>query len=413
MNNPLLPIPAIVCESEDLATLASRINAEHAAVERTARTSLEHARAAGEALAKAKKQVGHGNWMKWLKDNVRCSQPTAFRYIKISSGWNKLFTVNNLSITDALRLLSIDEPEPDNPVEVPAAAFDFPDEDDDDDKDDAPPKDKDAEKKERTEKKLSELAEQAKAVSVTGPATWEIINGDCVVVLERLNERPNLIFADPPYNIGLDYGAGTDDSLHDQDYLSWVTRWLTLCSQRLADDGTLWVMINDEYVGEYAVTLKNLGLTLRNWVKWYETFGVNCSNKYNRTSRHLLYCVKDPVSFTFNRDPVSRPSDRQTKYDDPRANPEGKILDDVWTDIPRLAGTHAERLPEFPTQLPVKLLERIVLAHSNPGDLVLDPFSSSATTGTAAVAAGRRYIGIEKNPRFVELSQMRLGAVKS
>jgi site-specific DNA-methyltransferase (adenine-specific) len=154
--------------------------------------------------------------------------------------------------------------------------------------------------------------------------------------------------------------------------------------------------------------LKDLGLTVRAWITWHETFGVNCANNFNRCSRRLFYAVKDPGRFVFHAEAVSRPSDRQAKYNDPRANPDGKILDDVWTDIPRLAGTHKERLPDFPTQLPVALLERVVLCASDPGDLVLDPFSGSATAGVAAVRHGRRYLGVEKNPRFAELSRLRL-----
>jgi hypothetical protein len=76
---------------------------------------------------------------------------------------------------------------------------------------------------------------------------------------------------------------------------------------------------------------------------------VNCKRKFNRTKRHLLYMVRDPKRFTFNRSAVSTQSDRQKKYNDKRANPEGKILDDVWV-IPRVAGMHRERIKGVPTR---------------------------------------------------------------
>lgn len=259
---------------------------------------------------------------------------------------------------------------------------------------------------------LQQMERRAEAGSRGAPTGWRVIHGDCLDVLPGLaRNEARLVFADPPYNLGLDYGAGTDDALPDADYLAWCERWLAACRDLLAPDGSMWVLISDEYAAEYGVALKRLGLTVRNWVKWYETFGVNCAGKFNRTSRHLFYCVKHPRRFVFRADAVRRPSDRQSKYDDARANPDGKVWDDVWQ-IPRLTGTCAERIPEFPTQLPLALLRPVIGCASEPGDLVLDPFSSSATTGVAAVEAGRRYVGVEKNARFVELSTLRLKGVR-
>lgn len=163
---------------------------------------------------------------------------------------------------------------------------------------------------------------------------------------------------------------------------------------------------------EHVLAVKDAGLTIRNWIIWYETFGVNAPTKFNRTKRHLLYAVKDPSRYCFHPEAVSRPSDRQAKYDDPRANPAGKTLDDVWTDIPRLAGTHAERIPSFPTQLPVALLRRVVSCCTDPGDLVIDPFCGSGTTGAAAVGLGRRFLGVERSAEFADLARLRLKGVR-
>src|SRR5205085_1821551 len=129
-----------------------------------------------------------------------------------------------------------------------------------------------------------------------------------------------------------------------------------------------------------------------------------------RTSRRLLYAVRDPRHFVFNVDAVNRLSDRLAKYHDGRADPGGKTWDDVWA-IPRLVGNAKERLRGFPTQLPIDLLLPIVGCASNPKDLVIDPFSGSATAGEAALILGRRYIGYEKNPEFARLSRLRLETV--
>lgn len=242
---------------------------------------------------------------------------------------------------------------------------------------------------------------------------WSIINGDVIQGLESVRDEhgpARLIFTDPPYNIGIDYGDGEQaDRLSDSAYMKWVRQWFALCWDCLTDDGSLWVMIGDEYAAEYAVELKATGFTIRSWIKWYETFGVNCSSKFNRTSRHIFYAVKDEKSFVFNPEPVTRPSDRQAKYGDSRAAAGGKLWDDVWQ-IPRLTGTCSERVPDFPTQLPLALVEPIVLCASMPGDLVIDPFNGSGTTGVAAIRSARKYVGIEKNEAFVDMAEMRLRA---
>lgn len=242
---------------------------------------------------------------------------------------------------------------------------------------------------------------------------WQIHTGDCLTELARLETGTvRLVFADSPYNIGIDYGAGEHaDRLADDKYLLWCRQWMHECARLLTEDGSLWVMINDEYADHFGLLLRETGLIRRSWIKWYETFGVNCTNNFNRCSRHIFYCVKNVKRFVFNADAVSRPSDRQTKYRDHRADPIGKLWDNVWQ-IPRLVENSQERLPDFPTQLPLQLLRAIVGCASHPGDLVLDPFSGSGTTGAAAVESGRRYIGIEQNAHFADLSRQRIASIR-
>ncbi|MHC4178861.1 MAG: DNA-methyltransferase [Planctomycetota bacterium] len=243
----------------------------------------------------------------------------------------------------------------------------------------------------------------------TTVATWEIRQGDVLEELEKIEAgNVRLVFADPPYNIGVDYGEGKKaDQLPGDKYLGWCREWITSCIRTLTPDGSLWVMINDEWADHFGVMLTGVGLHRRSWIKWYETFGTNCTHKFNRTSRHIFHYVRNPKRFVFNREAVSRPSDRQLKYNDRRANPNGKIWDDVWV-MPRICGTFKERLPEFPTQLPLEVMRPIVGCASDPEDLVLDPFSGSATTGVVAIESGRRYLGIEKSETFCRLSRQRL-----
>jgi DNA modification methylase len=218
----------------------------------------------------------------------------------------------------------------------------------------------------------------------------------------------NLVFADPPYNQGVAYDQH-NDQMTAEGYQSWCQAWISAAAATLASDGSMLLLNSWEWADQSGRLLKAAGLHVRQWVIWYETIGVNCTTKYNRTSRPLLWCVRDPKRFTFNRESVTRPSDRLTKYNDKRANPAGKVWDDVWK-IPRLAGTHRERIKGFPTQLPLALLLPIVGAHSNPDDLVLDPFSGSGTTGAACVESGRRFLGSELSTDYAERSRQRLAS---
>lgn len=261
-------------------------------------------------------------------------------------------------------------------------------------------------KREQKRKELESKAESAKQTSKKEQSQWQVIHGDCCEQLRKIRDA-RLVFADPPYNIGIDYGDGKKaDKLPDGKYLDWCDEWLADAAACLTDDGSLWLLVPDEYAEHFAVALNGL-LHRRAWIKWYETFGVNCVNNFNRTSRHLFYYVANPKRFVFNADAVMRPSDRQAKYNDKRAVGDGKIWDDVWQ-IPRLTGTSNERIPDFPTQLPLALLEPIIGCASDPGDLVVDPFCGSGTTGVACKKLNRRFIGIEKGERFWEMATIRI-----
>lgn len=256
----------------------------------------------------------------------------------------------------------------------------------------------------------------------------EVWAGDCVQQLARVPEGAvDLAFADPPFNIGYEY-----DVYHDRrakaEYLDWTDRWLDSVRRVLKPTGSLWLAIGDEYAAEIKIKLDKLGLTMRNWVVWHYTFGVNCTKKFNRSHAHLLYYVVDPKAFTFNADAVRVPSARQTTYADRRANPVGKLPDDTWVlrpqetaehfrsdgdtwSVSRVCGTFKERTGH-PCQMPEALLERVIRVSSNERDLVLDPFAGSGTTLVAAKRLGRKYLGVELSPDYADAVQERLAGVK-
>lgn len=256
----------------------------------------------------------------------------------------------------------------------------------------------------------------------------QVFTGDC---LRHLAELPSasvdLAFADPPFNIGYEYDV-YNDRQDRKAYLAWSERWLEAVRRVLKPNGSFYVAIGDEYVAELKVRLDDLGLTMRNWIVWHYTFGVNCKRKFNRSHAHILYYVMDPKRFTFNADAVRVPSARQTTYADRRANPAGKLPDDTWVLRPqedprcfppesdtwyvaRVCGTFKERTGH-PCQMPEAVLERIIAVSSNPGDLVLDPFAGSGTTLAVAKRLGRRYLGIELSPEYAERVRERLAGME-
>lgn len=234
-----------------------------------------------------------------------------------------------------------------------------------------------------------------------------IIHGDCVQELAKLDAGSvDLVFADPPFNIGYEY-EGYRDKRSYADYLSWSREWINLVYWALKPNGTFWLAIGDDYAAELKVLATHeMGLVCRNWVIWHYTFGVNCKRKFTRSHTHLFYFVKDPKNFTFNADAIRVPSARQLAGDK-RADPRGRIPDDTWQ-FPRVCGTFKERQGFHSCQMPEQVLGRIIRACSNEGDLVLDPFVGSGTTPAVAKKLNRRYLGIELSIQYAAGARGRL-----
>lgn len=255
-----------------------------------------------------------------------------------------------------------------------------------------------------------------------------INQGDCVEGMKRLPDGcVDLVFADPPFNIGYEYDK-YDDRLDEEKYLEWSTEWMSQVHRVLKPDGTFWLAIGDEYAAELKIAAKKLGFITRNWVVWYYTFGVHCKSKFTRSHAHLFYFVKDAKQFTFNFDGVAVPSARQLVYNDKRGNPKGRTPDDTWilrpqdsdgfTDredtwyFPRVAGTFKERAGFHGCQMPEQLLGRIIRGCSKEGEVVMDPFSGSSTTLTVAKKLVRNYFGFELSADYVKLGTERIEGVK-
>ena len=254
--------------------------------------------------------------------------------------------------------------------------------------------------------------------------------GDCLAGMRGMEEGSvDLAFADPPFNIGYDYDV-YDDRRGGDDYLDWCREWTREVVRVLKPAGTFWLAIGDEFAAELKVMLtREHGMTCRNWVVWYYTFGVNCKYKFSRSHAHLFYFVKDAEHYTFNDGAIRVPSARQLVYGDARANPKGRLPDDTWIlrpqDLaqgfgadedtwyfPRVCGTFKERAGWHGCQMPEQLLGRIIRSTSNEGDVVLDPFGGSGTTLTVAKKLKRQFLGFELSEEYAARINKRLAAAR-
>ena len=254
--------------------------------------------------------------------------------------------------------------------------------------------------------------------------------GDCLAGMRGMEEGSvDLAFADPPFNIGYDYDV-YDDRRGGDEYLDWCREWTREVVRVLKPAGTFWLAIGDEFAAELKVMLtREHGMTCRNWVVWYYTFGVNCKYKFSRSHAHLFYFVKDAEHYTFNDGAIRVPSARQLVYGDARANPKGRLPDDTWIlrpqDLangfgadedtwyfPRVCGTFKERAGWHGCQMPEQLLGRIIRSTSNEGDVVLDPFGGSGTTLTVAKKLKRQFLGFELSEEYAARINKRLAAAR-
>jgi site-specific DNA-methyltransferase (adenine-specific) len=230
--------------------------------------------------------------------------------------------------------------------------------------------------------------------------------GDCRKVFARLPDlhaTVDLVFADPPFNWNRAYDKW-DDAMPREDYLRFTTEWLDTCISLLRPGGSFWVNIPDDTCAEIVVHLKSRGLEMENWCVWHYRFGQNTKARFINSKVHALWFVKPGGERTWNPDAVLEPSDRATTYFDPRTMdkkdgmPAGmRVPMDVWYGRywGRIQGNNKERRENHDNQLPEVYLERVINACSNPGDLIVDPFLGSGTTGVMAHALGRRFVGSE------------------
>lgn len=243
-----------------------------------------------------------------------------------------------------------------------------------------------------------------------------IYQGDCLTILKE-TVAPNsidLIFADPPYNIGKTFGDFEDRWPSDKNYAEWCQRWLSLCLEKLKPTGSMYVMTSTQAMPHIDLWLREHCTVLSRIIWHYDSSGVQARRFYGSLYEPILHCVKDQKRYTFNAADIEVEAKtgairKLIDYRKPIPEPykTTKVPGNVWY-YPRVR----YRMPEYeehPSQKPESLLERIIKASSNESDLVLDPFAGTFTTCSVAQRLGRRSIGIELNTEYVKIGLRRLG----
>lgn len=239
--------------------------------------------------------------------------------------------------------------------------------------------------------------------------------GDALDILR--NEIPNrsvdLIFVDPPYNIGKNFNGLKDKWKNDDAYLEWCYEWIDLLYDKLKDNGSMYIMTATQFMPYFDIYIRKRMSILSRIVWTYDSSGVQAKKYFGSMYEPILFCVKNPKSYTFNADDimVEAKTGAKRKLIDYRKNPpqpynSKKVPGNVW-DFPRVR-YRMEEFENHPTQKPVALLNRIIQASSNVGDIVLDPFSGSFTTSFVAKMLNRKSIGIEINEDYVKIGLRRM-----
>ena len=242
-----------------------------------------------------------------------------------------------------------------------------------------------------------------------------IFQGDVIDILEKNigDNSVDLIFADPPYNIGKDFNGRKDAWESDESYLNWCYRWLDLCMDKLKENGSFYVMTSTQFMPFFDIYL-NKKLDILSRIVWaYDSSGVQAKNYFGSMYEPILFGVKNKKNYTFNSNVilVEAKTGAKRKLIDYRKNPPQpynteKVPGNVW-DYPRVRYRMAE-YENHPTQKPIKLLERIIKASSNEGDTVLDPFSGTFTTSFTAKKLNRKSIGIEIDETYTKIGIRRV-----
>lgn len=247
--------------------------------------------------------------------------------------------------------------------------------------------------------------------------SFSLYCGDCNLVLRSFKEKTiDVIFADPPYflssggischsgkQVSVNKGAW-DKSINVEDKIKFNRAWLKQCRRVLKDDGTIWISGTFHNIYSIGVALELEGFSIINNITWQKpnpppNLGCRC---FTNSTETIIWARKIGKK--------GKKGKHFFNYQLMKELNEGKQMKDVW--LLKLPSKEEKQFGKHPTQKPLSVLKRILLCSTKPGDLVLDPFNGSGTTGIACYALNRRYIGIDKEKDFLDLTIQRFQKIK-
>ena len=243
----------------------------------------------------------------------------------------------------------------------------------------------------------------------------KIIKGDCLELLKKIPDNSvDMTFADPPFNLKKKYN-GYKDSLEFKEYIEWCDEWIGEMVRITKPTGSIFVHNIPKWLS-YFVKLLNEHANFKHWIAWYAP--TSPMGKSLQPAHYgVLFYVKDSKKTKIYE--IRMPHERERKSDYLRKDyggkkaglhPFGPLISDVWTDIHRIK--HNKYRDEHPCQLPVPLLERLILMTTDEGDIVLDPFVGTGTTAVAAKKLGRKYIGFDLDDEYKRISENNLKKIQ-
>lgn len=243
----------------------------------------------------------------------------------------------------------------------------------------------------------------------------KVVQGDCLEIMSKIPDNSvDVTFADPPFNLKKKYNSYYDKH-QVEEYLSWCKKWLTEMVRITKPTGSIFVHNIPKWLIYFGSYLNDIA-TFRHWISW-DAMGSPLGKTLLPNHYGILYYVKSN-EFKFYDIRMLHKRCRNCHYilqdyggKKSQMHQFGSLVSDVWTDIHRIR--HKKRRDEHPCQLPIHLLERLLLMSSDEGDIVLDPFVGTGTTTIAAKKLGRKYIGIDIDPKYVEIANKKLEEAES
>ena len=227
--------------------------------------------------------------------------------------------------------------------------------------------------------------------------------GDAVEEMKKIPDASvRLVATDPPYNLKKNYGEGKDN-FNFEDYLNFSRLWLKEAKRVLTDDGSIYLFMGMRYISYIFAILENeLKMSFNSWITWHYTQGTGKTRGFSPRHDDILFFNKNNENFVFNLDEIRIPQKYYRKVN----NMTGANPGNVW-EFSHVHYSNKNR-KKHPTQKPEALFERIILASSNEGDTVLDPFVGSGTSLRVCQQTKRNGIGIDINPDYIAMTRERL-----